>query len=154
MRGAVTYEHLRAKNLASGCGKYISRAAQSEWMHSLRPNTSHIEFVFNNGDEGHPLFEELAHLRSIRTVGVEPGNGYYFRPRPKVVKRRFDYDRDVIRAIDRLGCFFPDSVSSEQWPELGDVDVVFLDKLGKMLGATVTQEGMIITPDDEDRLPR
>lgn len=61
-------------------------------------------------------------------MGVEPENGYYFRPRPKVVKRRFAYDRDIIRAIDRLVCFFPDSVSSEQWTELSDADVVFLDK--------------------------
>lgn len=36
------------------------------------------------------------------------------------------------------------------WTGLGDVDVVFLDKRGKMIGATVTHEGMIITPDDED----
>ncbi|ALO66141.1 hypothetical protein NHF46_17275 [Arthrobacter alpinus] len=136
--------------MASGYGEYISRAAQSEWMHSLRPNTAHIEFAFNNGDDGHRLLAALAHLGSIRTVGVEPGNGYYFRPRPTVVKRRFAYDRDIIRAIDFLGCFFPDSASSEQWTELGDVDVVFLDKWGKMLGATVTHEGMIITPEDED----
>jgi len=125
-------------------------------MHSLRPNTAYVDFVFNNGDGDHPLLEQLAHLESTRTVGVEPGNGYYFRPRPTVIKRRFAYDRDIIRAIDSLGCFFPESTSSQQWTGLADVDVVFLDKRGKMIGATVTHEGMIITPDDEDAdgLPR
>lgn len=134
----------------SGYGTYVSRDTQLEWMHSLRPKTAYIDFVYNNGDERHPLLEQLAHLESTRTVGVGPGNGYYHRPRPNVVKRRFAYDRDIIRAIDALGCFFPDSNGSEQWTGLGDVDVVFLDKEGRMLGATVTHEGMIITPEDED----
>lgn|GEM_PF-5776648 len=142
--------------MSSGYGKFVSRAEQSAWMHSLRPNTAYVDFVFNNGDGDHPLLEQLAHLESTRTVGVEPGNGYYFRPRPTVIKRRFAYDRDIIRAIDSLGCFFPESTSSQQWTGLADVDVVFLDKRGKMIGATVTHEGMIITPDDEDAdgLPR
>lgn len=124
-------------------------------MHSLRPNTAYVDFVFNNGDGDHPLLEQLAHLESTRTVGVAPGNVYYYRSRPAAIRRRFAYDRDIIRAVDNLGCFWPDLASSEQWTELGDVDVVFLDKQGKMLGATVTHEGMIITPndDDEDGLP-
>jgi hypothetical protein len=33
---------------------------------------------------------------------------------------------------------------------LGDVDVIFLDKDGKMLGATVAHGAMIITPADEE----
>ena len=131
----------------------MSREEQSAWMQSLRPHNAHIELEFNNGDSGHPLLRQLEHLESTRTVGVRPGAGY-FRPRSDAVKRRFSYDRDILRAIDRLGCFFPDSASSEQWTGLGDVDVVFLDKWGKMLGATLTHEGMIITPEDEDRLPR
>ncbi|WP_396668484.1 hypothetical protein [Microbacterium sp. R86528] len=50
--------------------------------------------------------------------------------------------------IDGLGGFFPDAASTAPWTGLGDVDVVFLDKHGKVLGATVTHEGMIITPVD------
>lgn len=119
-------------------------------MHSLRPNTAYVEFVFNNGDGDHPLLEQLVHLESTRTVGVTPGNGYYYRPRPAAIKRKFAYDRDIIRAIDSLGCFFPAATSSRQWTGLGDVDVVFLDKRGKTIGATVSHEGMIITPNDED----
>lgn len=134
----------------------LSSDAQAAWMHSLRPNTAYIDFVFNNGDRGHPLLEILSHLQSVRTVGVKPGNGYYYRPRPKVVRRRFVYDRDIIRAIETLGYFWPESDSSQPWTGLGDVDVVFLDKRERLLGATVTHEAMIITPADEDEngLPR
>lgn len=120
----------------------------------MRPKTARIEFVFSNGDEKHPLLELLAHLGSVRTIGVGPGNGYYGRARPNVVKRTYEYDRDIIRAIESLGCFFPEPESKEQWTELGDVDVVFIDKYGKMLGATVTHEGMIITPEDEEFMTR
>lgn len=120
----------------------------------MRPKTARIEFVFSSGDKRHPLIEMLAHLESVRTIGVEPGNGYYGRARPSVVKRSYAYDRDIIRAIESLGCFFPEAVSKKQWTELGDVDVIFLDKHGKLLGATVTHEGMIITPEDEERLTR
>lgn len=116
----------------------------------MRPQTTRIEFVFNNGDKRHPLLGLLAHLDSVRTVGVGPGHGYYGRSRSNVVKRSYAYDRDIIRAIESLGCFFPEATSKKQWTELGDVDVIFLDKRGKMLGATVTHEGMIITPDAED----
>ena len=135
--------------MSSGYGKFVSRAEQSAWMHSLRPNTAYVDFVFNNGDGDNPLLEQLGHLESTRTVGVGPGNGYS-RPRTTAIKRRYAYDRAIIRAIDSLGCFFPEATSSAQWTGLGDVDVVFLDKRGKMIGATVTHEGMIITPDDED----
>lgn len=128
----------------------MSREEQSEWMHSLRPKTAYIDFVFSNGDAGHPLLELLAHLPSTRTIGAHPGNGYYVYSRPTVVTRRYAYDRDIIRVIDSLGCFFPDTASTAEWTELGDVDVVFLDKDEKLLGATVTHEGMIITPEDEE----
>lgn len=128
----------------------LSPAAQSEWMHSLRPQMAFVDFVFSNGDEGHPLLEMLAHLPSTRTVGVGPGNGYYWRGRPSVIRRRYAYDRSIIRAIDELGVFFPGPGSAEHWTELGDVDVIFLDARERMLGATVTHEGMIITPEDED----
>lgn len=132
----------------------LSFAEQSAWMQSMRPQTARIEFVFSNGDKRHPLLELLAHLESVRTIGVGPGNGYYGRARPTVVKRSYAYDRDIIRAIESLGCFFPEAVNKKQWTELGDVDVIFLDKRGKMLGATVTHEGMIVTPEDEKRLTR
>lgn len=62
-------------------------AEQTAWMHSMRPKTARIEFVFNNGDKRHPLIELLAHLDSVRTIGVGPGNGYYGLARPSVVKR-------------------------------------------------------------------
>lgn len=132
----------------------LSFAEQSAWMQSMRPQTARIEFVFSNGDKRHPLIELLAHLESVRTIGVGPGNRYYRRARPTVVKRSYAYDRDIIRAIESLGCFFPEAVNKKQWTELGDVDVIFLDKRGKMLGATVTHEGMIVTPEDEKRLTR
>lgn len=141
------------KAVTSGIGESISRDAQLAWMQSLRPNTAHIELVFNDGDDAHPLIAQLAHLESTRTVGVGPGNGYS-RPRLTAVKRRFAYSRDIIRALDDLGGFFPDTASTELWTELGDVDVVFLDKQGKLLGATVTHEGMILTPGDDDRHDR
>ena len=131
----------------------LSFAEQSAWMQSMRPKTARIEFVFNNGDKGHPLLELLAHLDSVRTIGVGPGNGYYWRGRPNVVKRSYQYDRDIIRAIESLGCFFPEGASEKQWTELADVDVVFLDQRGKTLGATVTHEDMIISHDNEDELP-
>lgn len=115
-------------------------------MQSLRARIAQIELVFNNGDDGHPLITQLAHLESTRTVGVGPGHGYA-RQRPTAVKRRYAYDRDIVQALDTLGGFFPDAASTEPWTGLGDVDVVFLDKNGKVLGATVTHEGMIITPD-------
>lgn len=135
--------------MSSEYGTYVSRAAQSEWMHSLRPNIAYVDFVFNDGDDGHQLLEQLAHLQSTRTVGVEAGNGYDLRPRPTAITRRYDYDRAIIRAIDDLGCFWPDSDSPERWTGLGDVDVVFLDRQREVLGATVTHEGMIVMPDDE-----
>ncbi len=130
-------------------GETMSRAAQSAWMQSLRRETAHIEFVFNNGDGDHPLIGALANLESSRRVGVGPGNGYA-RPRRAAVKRRYAYSRDIIFALDDLGCFFPDATSKEQWTGLGDVDVVFLDHSGKVLGATVTHEAMIITPGYSD----
>ncbi len=112
-------------------------------MQSLRPRTAHIEFVFNDGDDGHPLLGLLAHLDAVRTVGVEAGNGYS-RSRPAAVKRRYAYDRDIIRAIDALGGFFPDASNADRWTELGNVDVVFLDEQGHVLGATVTHEALLI----------
>lgn len=117
----------------------------------MRPKTACIEFVFNDGDKGHPLLGLLPHLDSVRTIGVGPRNGYYGRARPTVVKRNYDYNRDIILAIERLGCFFPEAASKKPWTELGDVDVIFLDRRGKMLGATVTHERMIITPEHEER---
>ncbi|MGZ0711309.1 hypothetical protein ACWPKO_23575 (plasmid) [Coraliomargarita sp. W4R53] len=87
----------------------------------------------------------------MRTVGVDPGNGYE-RTRPTAVKRRFAYDRDIIQAIDGLSGFFHDATSTQPWTGLGDVDVVFLDKHDKVLGATVAHEGMIIMPLDNEIL--
>jgi hypothetical protein len=120
-------------------------------MQSLRSKTARIEFVFNDGDEKHPLVELLAEFGSVRTIGVEVGNGYCGKSRPNVVKRSYPYDRDIIRAIESLGGgLFPGPASNERWTELGDVDVIFLDKDGKMLGATVAHGAMIITPADEE----
>ena len=115
-------------------------------MHSLRPQTARIEVIFEDGDTNHPLTTLLAHLDSTRTVGVD---GYlYGHPRPKAVKRSYAHDRDIIRAIESLGCFWPDAHSPAhspaQWTELGNVDVVFLDAKGQVLGATITHERMIV----------
>ncbi len=131
-----------------------SFAEQSAWMQAMRPATARIEFVFNSGDAQHPLLELLAHLDSVRTVGVAPDNWHYRRGRPTAVKRSYAYDRDIVRAIESLGCFFPEAASKKHWTELGDVDVMFLDRRGKILGVTVTHEGMLISPADEDRLTR
>lgn len=119
-------------------------------MQAVRPRTARIEFVVSNGDDQHPLLELLSHLQSVRTVGVGPGNGYYVRSRPDVVKRSYAYDRDIIRAIESLGCFFPAPESGEQWTGLGDVDVIVLDRRGAMLGATVTHESMLLSPEEEE----
>lgn len=70
---------------------------------------------------------------------------------PAVVKRSYAYDSDIIRAIEGPGCFFPEAASKKQWTGLGNVDIIFLDKRVKMLGATVTHEGVIVTPEDEER---
>lgn len=61
--------------------------------------------MFSDGDEKHPLIELLAELGSVRTIGVEVGNGYYVTGRPNVVKRSYPYHRDIIRAIESLGDF-------------------------------------------------
>jgi hypothetical protein len=127
-----------------------SLAEQFAWMKAMRPETARIDFVFNNGDRLHPLLELLAHLDSVRTIGVGPGYGHYGRGRPTAVKRSYAYDRDIVRAIESLGGFFPEATSREQWTGLGDVDVAFFDKRGRLLGATVTHEGMLIEPTDED----
>ncbi|MGA4670881.1 hypothetical protein ACPCG0_13960 [Propionibacteriaceae bacterium Y1923] len=121
----------------------MTKDEQLASMQSLRPRTAHIEFVFNDGDEGHPLLVQLAHLASTRTVGVKAGNGYA-RPRPTAVKRRYPYDRDIIAAIEALGGFFAEDSNPGPWTGLGNVDVVFLDERGTVLGATVTHESMII----------
>lgn len=70
------------------------------------------------------------------------------------MKRSYAYDHDIICAIESLGCFFPDIASKKQWTELRGVGVIVRDKPGKMLGATVTHAGMIITPEDEEFLTR
>ncbi|MGD7732779.1 hypothetical protein ACQCX5_07430 [Propionibacteriaceae bacterium G57] len=128
-----------------------SHEAQLAWLQSLRPRTAHIEFVFNDGDEGHPLLDHLG-TDSSRTVGVGAGNGYA-RPRPNAVKRRFAYDRAITRAIEDLGGFFPEDPNPDplhRWTGLGDVDVIFRDEHDHVLGATVTHEGLIITPSDPE----
>ncbi|WP_146137427.1 hypothetical protein [Gulosibacter molinativorax] len=100
--------------------------------------------MFNDGaDTEHPLSSMLAHLHSTRTVGVGPGNGYA-KERPNSVTLRYAYDRDIIRAIESLGGFFPDESNPKHWTGLGDVDVIFLDGRGHVIGATVTHEGMLI----------
>ena len=128
----------------------LTFAEQRAWMQSVRPSTVRSEFVFSGSEEKHPLLDLLAHLDSERTIGAGPGNGYYGRDRPNVVKRSYAYDRDIIRAIESLGGFFPDPESTSPWTGLGDVDVIFLDRNGKLLGATVAHERMIITPEHEE----
>ncbi|GAA2930275.1 hypothetical protein GCM10010458_11060 [Microbacterium luteolum] len=123
-------------------------------MQSLRSRTSHFEFVFNRGDdEGHALIALLAHLKSTRTVGVGPSNGYV-RSRPTAVRRRFAYDRDILRAVDGLGGIFPEEASPEPWTGLGDVDIFFVDARGGVLGETVTHEQILITTQDEGHADR
>lgn len=114
---------------------------QSAWMRALRAHTATIEFVFNEGDAGHPLVDRLAHLVSTRTEGVSAGTGYA-RPRPRAVRRRFPYDRDIVHAIEEFGGLF----TARGFSDLGDVDVVFRDEHDLVLGATVAHEGMLLPP--------
>lgn len=124
-------------------GVAIARDAQLEWMQSLRPRIAHIELVFNDGSAAYRLLPRLTHLKPTKSDGVGPGAGYA-RSRPAAVKHTFAYDREILRLFIALDGFFSDDVGKEPWPELGDVDVVFLDDQGMMLGATVAHERMII----------
>ncbi|MGJ6980879.1 hypothetical protein ACSDQ9_10190 [Aestuariimicrobium soli] len=126
---------------------------QIAWLQALRPRIGQVEFVFNRADdEGHRLTSRLARLTSTRTVGVTDTFGYG-RPRPTAVRLRFGYDREVVRAIEELGGFFTDESTADQWTGLGDVDVVFRDAEGRVLGATIAHERLLLSPDGEPILP-
>ena len=126
-----------------------TRDAQRAWLAALRPRTAQLEFVANNESAADPLLARLAHLPSILTVGVGPGNGYS-RLRPTAVVHRFAYDREILRALEELGGLFAEEGSAAPWTELGDVDLVLRDAQGRAIGATVTHERMLI---DEDHDP-
>lgn len=115
-------------------------------LHDLRPRMSVLEFVFHDGDEGHPLAAALRSLGPERTegVGVRPG---YQRAEPRAVLHRYAYDRSIIAALRDLGALFThvsgprgDSV---EWSALGDVDLVARDKHGRLFLYTVTHEGLV-----------
>lgn len=125
----------------------LDRVAQRDWMRALRSRIAAIELVFHQGDDDHPLTARLAALGADRQVGVGPRPGYT-RPEPAAVLHRYRYDREILTAIDELGGLFEPVTTrfgeSARFTALGDVDVVFLDSSGRVIGATVTHEGLIL----------
>ena len=127
----------------------FDRAAQREWMRSLRSTTAYIELVFHGGDNEHPLSRTLAWLDPVRQIGVGARPGYQ-RPQPSAVLHRYFYDRAILQALEDLGGIF-EYVSTPtgdlvRFTRLGNVDVTFLDRHGSVLGSTVTHEGLILAP--------
>jgi hypothetical protein len=127
----------------------LDRAAQLEWIQSLRSRTAHIELLFHDGDADHLLTSTLAWLDSSRCVrvGARPGYG---RPQPSAVLHRYPYDRSILQALDDSGGIFEYVSASSgdvvRFTGLGNVDVTFCDRLGSVLGSTVTREGLILMP--------
>ena len=127
----------------------LDRAAQHQWMQSLRSQAAHIELLFHDGDADHPMIRTLAWLNPRRQVGVGVRPGYH-RPQPSAVLHRYPYDRAILQALEELGGIF-DYVSTPngdvvQFTGLGNVDVTFLDRSGTVLGSTVTHEGLVLLP--------
>jgi hypothetical protein len=127
----------------------FDRAAQREWMHSLRSKTAHIELLFHDGDTDHPLARTLAWLDPSRRIGVGARPGYQ-RPQPSAILHRYSYDRAILQALEDLGGIF-EYVSAPtgdlvRFTGLGNVDVTLLDRHGSVLGSTVTHEGLILLP--------
>jgi len=127
----------------------LNRAAQLEWMQSLRSRTAHIELLFHDGDTHHPLTSTLAWLDPSRRVGVGSRPGYS-RPQPSALLHCYPYDRSILQAVDDLGGIFEYVSASSgdvvRFTGLGNVDVTFCDRLGSVLGSTVTHEGLILMP--------
>lgn len=127
----------------------LDRAEQLEWLRSLRPLTRSIELVFRDGDAGHPLVRSLAWLAPIRRVGVGARPGYP-RAQPSAVLHRYRYHRSIFQALADLGGFFhyvsAPTGDRVAFTRLGNVDVTFLNHSDRVLGSTVTHEGLILTP--------
>lgn len=129
----------------------LDRQSQMAWMQSLRPRTATIELLFHDGDSDHPLTHELAWLSPRRQAGVGPRPGYQ-RPQPIAILHRYPYHREVLHALDELGGLFEfvtdPTGDTVNFTRLGNVDVTFPDCSGKVLGSTVTHEGLVLSPID------
>jgi hypothetical protein len=127
----------------------LDRAAQLQWMRSLRSRAAHIELLFHDGDTDHPLPSTLAWLNPSRRVGVGERPGYR-RPQPSAVLNRYPYDRTILHALEDLGGLFEYASTPTgdlvRFTRLGNVDVTFLDRRGSVLGSTVTHEGLVLVP--------
>lgn len=125
-------------------------AEQLALLHELRPRMSTLEFVFHNGDAGHPLVERLGGLAPERRLGVGARPGYQ-RAEPKAVIHRYAYDRSIIAALRDLGGLFSWVIhprgDSVDWTALGDVDLAAYDSRGRLFLYTVTHEGLIFLRD-------
>ncbi|USQ79280.1 hypothetical protein NF556_16960 [Ornithinimicrobium faecis] len=119
-------------------------------LQELRPRMSRLEFVFHDGDAGHPLVDRLRDLGPERIEGVGPRPGYQ-RAEPKAVLHRYAYDRSIIAALRDLGGLFTwvlhpygDSV---ELTSLDTVDLAIYDARGRLFFYTVTHEGLIFVRD-------
>lgn len=120
-------------------------------LQTLRPRMSSLEFVFHDGDAGHPLAERLSHLHPERSeeVGVRPG---YQRAAHGAVLHRYTYDRGIITALGDLGGLFTHVSHPRgdrvEWTRLGDVDLSAYDAAGRLFLYTVTHEGLVFVADE------
>lgn len=114
-------------------------------LHQLRPRMSRLEFVFHDGDAGHPLADELGGLSPERTEGVGPRPGYH-RAEPRAVLHRYAYDRSIIAALRDLGGLFTLVTGPRgdrvELTDLGNVDLAVYDSSGRLLCYTITHEGL------------
>jgi len=129
----------------------MDRESQMAWMQSLRHKTATVELLFHDGDAGHSLTHELAWLSPLRQEGVGARPGYQ-RPQPTAILHRYPYNRAILHALNELGGLFEyvtaPTGDTVNFTRLGNVDVTFLDYSGKVLGSTVTHEGLVLSPMD------
>lgn len=119
-------------------------------LQRLRPRMSTLEFVFHDGDAGHPLVEQLSGLATERVQGVGARPGYQ-RAEPRAVLHRYAYDRSIIAALRDLGGLFS-WVSHPRGDRveptgLDTVDLAIYDVRGRLFFYTVTHEGLIFVRD-------
>lgn len=119
-------------------------------LQELRPRMSTVEFVFHDGDAGHPLVERLGGLAPERSVGVGARPGYQ-RSEPRAVLHRYAYDRSIIAALRDLGGLFIWVIHPRgdrvELTGLGTVDLSIYDTRGRLILYTVTHEGLIFVRD-------
>lgn len=121
-------------------------------LHDLRSRMAVLEFVFHDGDAGHPLVDALSHLHPERSMDVGVRPGYRRSPAPGSVLHRYVYDRGIITALRDLGGLFT-SVSHPrgdrvEWTRLGNVDLSAYDAIRRLFLYTVTHEGLVYVADE------